>query len=397
VRLTGTLVGSITPEILTNLVLNKVGESRVLEFKSVLPGQRTEDKKEFLADVAAFANAAGGVIVYGVETERDSTGQDTGIAKRISGLPEVNADKETQRLAAMLHDGVEPSLASYIVIQTVQSHDLPHAVLVLGIGQSLARPHMISFDRSGKFWRRGDAGKYQPDIGELRSMFLDAASWIHQAEAFRDVRLKRVRSEGVIPLLTTGSALFVHVLPLGRLDGLMSFANNWQQLQTLLGPPDGSGYSHRFNADGFLTFRHDHKNHVTAYTQWLRFGGVEGFLSEIVMNRDLGGNQPATLFFAQHTCDVALRFANDAIRAMQSALQIDPPFVVMLALFGLRDSYVHTQDMWLSDRTKIGVDSLLLPAITVNDVTQVAEAVQPLVDIVWQTGGLPSAPTKKRR
>ena len=395
-RLTGTLVGSVTSEILTNLVVNKVGESRALEFKSVLPGQRTEDKKEFLADVAAFANTTGGVIVYGVETERDASGQDTGIAKQITGLAGINADKETQRLAAMLHDGVEPSLASYVAIQTVQSNGLSHPVLMLGIGQSLARPHMISFDRSGKFWRRGDAGKYQPDIGELRSMFLEAASWSRQAEEFRQDRLNRVRSGGVIPLLKSDLGMFLHILPLGRLDRLVSFTNNWRQLQTLVGPPDGGGYSHRFNADGFLNFSYNHKNEVTAYTHWLRFGGIEGFLADIVMERNLGGSQPATLFFAQHACDVAVHFATDAIGALQSALQIDPPFVVMLSLFGLRDSYVHTQEMWLSDRPKIGVDSLLLPPVTIDDVTKIAEAMQPIIDIVWQTGGLPSAPAKRR-
>src|SRR5258707_551693 len=125
-----------------------------------------------------MSNTAGGVIIYGVETERDERGNDTGVASAIVGLPSINADKEKQRLTSMLHDGISPSLAAHSSIHDITLASAVGPVIVLGIGQSLARPHMITFDRSYRFWRRSDVGKYQPDIVELRSLFLETASWV---------------------------------------------------------------------------------------------------------------------------------------------------------------------------------------------------------------------------
>ncbi len=57
-------------EILLNQVCSeKWDESSTLEFKAILPKPAPPDdkpKQEFLKDVAALANAAGGDIVYGV-------------------------------------------------------------------------------------------------------------------------------------------------------------------------------------------------------------------------------------------------------------------------------------------------------------------------------------------
>ena len=48
------------------LVELSVAESKVIEYKEVLPGTRDSDTKKFLQDVCSFANALGGHIVYGV-------------------------------------------------------------------------------------------------------------------------------------------------------------------------------------------------------------------------------------------------------------------------------------------------------------------------------------------
>ena len=42
-------------------------EGRTLDYKRTLPGSTDEEKREFLADVSSFANAAGGDIVYGID------------------------------------------------------------------------------------------------------------------------------------------------------------------------------------------------------------------------------------------------------------------------------------------------------------------------------------------
>ncbi len=48
------------------LVANAVSERRTIEYKLVLPENADSNKKEFLADVSSFANAAGGDLLFGV-------------------------------------------------------------------------------------------------------------------------------------------------------------------------------------------------------------------------------------------------------------------------------------------------------------------------------------------
>jgi len=53
-----------TKEDLENLIINKVEENLNLEYKD---GRALNDVKEIAKDVSAFANAAGGVIIYGIK------------------------------------------------------------------------------------------------------------------------------------------------------------------------------------------------------------------------------------------------------------------------------------------------------------------------------------------
>lgn len=49
------------------LIASARAEDRTIEYKRDLPGGGDEDRREFLRDVSAFANALGGDILYGIE------------------------------------------------------------------------------------------------------------------------------------------------------------------------------------------------------------------------------------------------------------------------------------------------------------------------------------------
>ena len=51
---------AIDKDDIERLVANNVAEGRTLDFKEELPGSSDNDKKEFLFDVSALANAQGG-------------------------------------------------------------------------------------------------------------------------------------------------------------------------------------------------------------------------------------------------------------------------------------------------------------------------------------------------
>jgi predicted HTH transcriptional regulator len=94
-----------------SLVLNEVKEDRTLEYKEKLPGSTDSEKKEFLADVSSFANAAGGDLLFGVQEKRDGQGKTTGIPESIPGLAGANIDAEIRRLENIIRDGIKPRIA----------------------------------------------------------------------------------------------------------------------------------------------------------------------------------------------------------------------------------------------------------------------------------------------
>ena len=106
----GLRVDQIDASVLDRLRDDSVCEGRHLEFKEKLPGQLTEDKKEFLADVTAFANTGGGDLLYGVREKRDAGDKPTGEIQDIPGLADLNFDAERTRLENILLNGVEPRL-----------------------------------------------------------------------------------------------------------------------------------------------------------------------------------------------------------------------------------------------------------------------------------------------
>jgi len=62
-----------TRDYLDGLIAGKVEESSSLEYKAAAALDRGDDRKkiELTKDVSAFANAGGGVLIYGIKCFRD--------------------------------------------------------------------------------------------------------------------------------------------------------------------------------------------------------------------------------------------------------------------------------------------------------------------------------------
>ena len=93
----------ITKDDIKQLIDNQVFEGKTLEYKSALPGNGDEDKKEFLADVSSLANTDGGDLIFGVFEDKKEIKADFGIEIE-------NTDTEIQRLENIIRDGVSPRI-----------------------------------------------------------------------------------------------------------------------------------------------------------------------------------------------------------------------------------------------------------------------------------------------
>src|SRR5438046_77247 len=134
--LSGKPLESITEADLQEQVDNQVLELKTQEYKAVLPGNSDRDKKEFIAAVSSFANAAGGLLIYGIRTEK-------GVPKELVGLKGISVDDEKLRLENMIRDGVAPRIPG-IEIRPIPLHVSSEAILIR-IPRSWASPHMVTF------------------------------------------------------------------------------------------------------------------------------------------------------------------------------------------------------------------------------------------------------------
>ena len=149
---------------LQTLISDQVTERKTIEYKENLPSGSDSDKKEFLADVSSFANAAGGHVIYGMKAV-------DGQPVDLYGLPKsTTGDAEILALEASIQNGIAPLIAG------VHSRSVPlrngKAAIVLRIPRSFTSPHMVTFKGTSRFYSRTSNGKYQLDVSEIRAAFL---------------------------------------------------------------------------------------------------------------------------------------------------------------------------------------------------------------------------------
>jgi hypothetical protein len=183
---------------LQGLVDAKSAEARTIEYKQESYGAKDTEHAEFLADVSSFANAIGGDLVIGMAAK---AGIPTGFTPF-----EGNADAELLRLEQMARVGLEPR------IQNLQAKavdlESPGKVLIIRVPRSYRQPHRIIFKGKNRFWSRSSAGKFEPNVDELRLLFTFAPQLAEHMRQFRLDRVARIAS-GETPMRLIDSCCMI--------------------------------------------------------------------------------------------------------------------------------------------------------------------------------------------
>ena len=91
-------------------------------------------------------------------------------------------------------------------------------VLIIRVPRSYHAPHRIIRQNSNRFWARSAAGKYEPDVNELRTIFNAGP---HLADRIRNFRIDRIAKiaagQAPVQLMNRGS-LILHIVPLSAFD-----------------------------------------------------------------------------------------------------------------------------------------------------------------------------------
>ncbi len=356
------------------LVDNQVPESKTIDYKESLPGNSDSDKKEFLADVSSFANAAGGYLIYGMR-------ENSGIASEICGLGSINADAEIRRLESIIRDGIKPRIPG------LSSRAIPlrtsGTAIIIHIPMSWASPHMVAFKNDSKFYSRNSAGKYQLDVSELRAAFMLSETTAERIRNFRIERLSKIIAGEAPVRLNQNPKIILHIIlfgafnPASRFD-LSSLAND---TTGILQPISGAGWNSRHNFDGYLSF-----TAPLTYLQVFRNGIIEAVDASIIEpgNRRLDIPTIPSRLFEEKLLDALPRFLS-----IQRQLGVEPPLFIMLSLLGV-SGHIMGVSTSRSDTYPIDRDALILPEIIVeNFECNPAEVMRPIFDAIWNAAGWP--------
>ncbi len=170
----------IAEDDLLALIADQESEGKMIDYKSTVVGPSDGDRKELLYDVSSFANARGGYLVFGME-------EANGLPTKLSGLSNIDPDKEILRLEHLARDGIRPPITGLQSAPVKLSSG--KIVIVVRIPKSWNPPHQVTFQKAFRFYSRDSNGKYQIDVDELRSIFVLSAS---AAEAMRLFRIDRI-------------------------------------------------------------------------------------------------------------------------------------------------------------------------------------------------------------
>jgi hypothetical protein len=303
---------------LRGLIEERTPEGRSLDYKSLLSLKSDGDKREFAADVSAFANSDGGDLVFGVSEAE-------GLPISLEGLEGFIEDDTKLAMDDILKSTISPRLVGVTYRSINQTAGRP--IFIVRVPRSWNGPHMVSYGGNQRFYSRDTARRYQMDVHQLRSAFLGNEQ---AANRVRDFRLDRCRqiASGLTPVrMTSRSCFAMHVVPLREWDGF-EYAKVVSSQRVFFRPIPASiasgGWSPGINFEGAILAPGAWKNDETpTYLQVFRDGAVEavccGSISEgkifpifQLLVRDSIGNTRTVMseIGISHPCVVFLSFLN---------------------------------------------------------------------------------------
>lgn len=360
------------------LVRDAVEEGTHLDFKRELIGGTAEDKKKFLSDVCAFANAHGGDLVLGIGENA------VGAAETVMPLT-LNPDNEVLRLQNIVGDGFDPKLFG------VRMRAVPYGaghVLVIRVPKSVSGTHRSNANQH--FYVRESRSNRQLDVPAIRTRFEGDLTRQTRLEDYLAQRYAALLSDsGAVPMMP-GPKAVIHIFPALRgFDEEHLDDSNVSSAGELPVPTRPNSRDCRMSFEGPMHHSNIVDGRVRAFSLAHHFGVVEGAW-RVGEPREAG-----TLISAENIEVTALRFVEDAVSTMRQRLGTELPVMVRLAIIGGAEATIKSEnhrgfgyddEMHLS---RVGRAALVFPDVLIAEwpAANLAELFKPTFDRLWQTSG----------
>jgi len=363
-------------DLLRRICEERWSESQTLEFKVEVPAPSDRGSHEFLKDVCALANSAGGDILYGVE-EAD------GVAVGFRPIREA-IEPLMRRLGQLLDARLEPRLVGLVMKEVAVEEGY---ALVLRVPASFNGPHRFYFNGHSKFVVRSGTHTSELTYEQLRMAFDRTTTLGERARAFRQDRLELILAGKTWRPLRPGPTCVVHVVPLAAMSGRQSI--DITALAAAYTPfmfQDWHGGSRSTNLDGLLVHPGGaDQQGAMAYTQVFRIGAFEAVRhggALITEERVV----PSTVISS---------FIREALRRFLTgcnSLGIAGPAVAGAAFLGVSGYRFAIDRRWYDwQEATADREHLILPETWIESVDEpgdVDSVARPMLDVLWQCFGI---------
>jgi hypothetical protein len=364
----------VEPEDLKQLQVNAVSEGKTIEYKLNLPSNSDGDRKEFLADVSSFANSSGGDLIFGVFEE-------TGIPTSVDGIELTNPDEEIRKYENIIRDGIEPRIVC--AIRAINLGEKKYS-LIIRVEKSWTGPHRVTYKGHDKFYSRNSAGKYPLDTNELKLAFSLSQTLTEQITRFKTERISQIFSDNLPLPFYDGGKIVLHLVP------LESFTPNHRIDFSLvindpakLKPVYSSGWSHRINLEGLLSYSGGRDDRIHSYIQLYRNGIIEA-VEGLILAADRERKMIPSL-----TYELELVKSLSEILSLLNELGVNTPIVVFLTLLGTKGWEMGVdRSRFREDYYKIDRDIIVLPETIIETYdVEARDILRPMFDLVWNACG----------
>ena len=202
-------IDQITAADVRSLVTSRVPEGERMEFKRELPAKGTSNrdpwmlgqmkigghaKDQILKEVVSLANAYGGVLVLGIEEDKNATPP---VAKAICAIPKC--EELAERFRLIFRDRVEPQLPSCDILPVVTSGADAGVVVFRVPGGSRLAPHRIkgTWICPVRRWDRSE----EMSMREIQDMTLNVTRGLERLD--KKLRERAARFENEFERLTS--------------------------------------------------------------------------------------------------------------------------------------------------------------------------------------------------
>ena len=367
-------IEKITEADLQELIEQKVGEGKTLDYKKTLNVENDHTKDEFRRDITSFANASGGDLIYGMKEKAD----EPGVPEELCGFEIQNIEAKKNQLTQILDAHIRPRVPNVKIKEILLSNG--NYAFIVRIPQSYNKPHQVVIQedkRKGdfQFWIRRESNKAQIDVDELRVAFTLGETLREKIRNFRMERLGNISSGATPTPLRKGVKIILHLIPIGAFDysvklQLPSRNNDLSRYAPLVDHETMP----RPNFDGLLAI-----NEERSYLQIFRNGVIESVYSARPMDterQDLRWGE-----FQPHIEKGLLKYVS-----IQQEMGVQPPILIMLSLLDVK-GYKVKETYW-ADNPRLDRNELILPEQVIEQFEFEPKAVmKPIFTQIWNAGG----------